>query len=72
MKATEFRLGNLYQWLHEEHETIEVADIYFLTTQQTYNNDPEDEIFCRGWWADSIPLLDVFFILLCPLGRLWV
>lgn len=56
MKATELRLGNLYQWLHEEHETFEVVDIYFLTTQEIYDKDPEDEIFCRGWWPEPIPL----------------
>jgi hypothetical protein len=62
MKASELRIGNLYRYLHEESESIRVVDVDFLKTQQAYDEDPDDEIFCRGWWADAIPLTEEWLV----------
>lgn len=62
MEAKDLRLGNLYRYLHEESESIHTVDIDFLKTQLAYDEDTEDEVFCRGWHACPIPLTEEWLL----------
>ena len=62
MKANELRIGNYYRYLHEESESIHVADWDFIKIQSEYDENPNDDQFARGWFADAIPLTEQWLL----------
>ena len=62
MKANELRIGNLYRWLHEEHERYEQVDAKFIFTQAEYNENHDWDKFSRGWWVKPIPLTEEWLV----------
>jgi hypothetical protein len=56
LQATDLRIGNNIQWLHEESETILTVDSRMLSVIAKYNYDPDADEFSRGIWYAPIPL----------------
>src|SRR5690348_697657 len=54
--AQQLRIGNYYEWFHEEHSTYHKADADFIKTQFEYDTDPDADQFSRGWWASPVLL----------------
>lgn len=52
MKANELRIGNLYWILHEDFESVEVADSNVIKLLEDYEANPDDECYSRGCPCD--------------------
>ena len=50
------RIGNYYEWFHEESSSYYKADADFIKTQFEYDTNPDDDQFSRGWWASPVLL----------------
>jgi len=62
LEAKDLRIGNWYQWAHEESISYKQVDPEFIHIQHEYDTNPDDDQFARGWWAQPIPLNKEWFL----------
>jgi hypothetical protein len=56
LQATELRIGDIIQWLHEESASIVEVDSEVIKNIELYNLNPNADQFARGIWYAPIDL----------------